>query len=28
MRISVSSDLDAPVARALVAALRERGHDV
>jgi ribose 5-phosphate isomerase B len=28
MRISVSSDMDEPVARSLVAALRERGHDV
>jgi ribose 5-phosphate isomerase B len=28
MRISVSSDMDEPVARALVAELRERGHDV
>ncbi|WP_330468781.1 RpiB/LacA/LacB family sugar-phosphate isomerase [Streptomyces longwoodensis] len=28
MRISVSSDMDEPVARALVAQLRERGHDV
>ncbi|MFJ2605434.1 RpiB/LacA/LacB family sugar-phosphate isomerase [Streptomyces sp. NPDC091279] len=28
MRISVSSDMDKPVARALVAALRERGHEV
>jgi ribose 5-phosphate isomerase B len=28
MRISVSSDMDEPVARALVAALRERGHEV
>ncbi|MHB9864320.1 RpiB/LacA/LacB family sugar-phosphate isomerase [Streptomyces sp. YIM S03343] len=28
MRISVSSDMDEPVARALVARLRERGHEV
>ncbi|MET9393515.1 RpiB/LacA/LacB family sugar-phosphate isomerase [Streptomyces sp. NPDC006624] len=28
MRISVSSDMDEPVARALVAALRDRGHEV
>ena len=28
MRISVSSDLDQPVARALVAGLRSRGHEV
>ncbi|MEV0742666.1 RpiB/LacA/LacB family sugar-phosphate isomerase [Streptomyces sp. NPDC050549] len=28
MRISVSSDMDEPVARALVAELRERGHEV
>ncbi|CAM5268989.1 RpiB/LacA/LacB family sugar-phosphate isomerase [Streptomyces aurantiogriseus] len=28
MRISVSSDMDEPVARALVAELRDRGHDV
>ncbi|MET9732063.1 RpiB/LacA/LacB family sugar-phosphate isomerase [Streptomyces sp. NPDC006458] len=28
MRISVSSDMDEPVARRLVAELRERGHDV
>lgn len=28
MRISVSSDMDEPVARLLVAELRERGHDV
>jgi ribose 5-phosphate isomerase B len=28
MRISVSSDMDEPVARSLVAELRERGHDV
>ncbi|MFF7451468.1 MULTISPECIES: RpiB/LacA/LacB family sugar-phosphate isomerase [unclassified Streptomyces] len=28
MRISVSSDMDEPVARALVAALRSRGHEV
>ncbi|MFF3504459.1 RpiB/LacA/LacB family sugar-phosphate isomerase [Streptomyces sp. NPDC003247] len=28
MRISVSSDMDEPVARALVAALVARGHDV
>ncbi|MEU3363834.1 RpiB/LacA/LacB family sugar-phosphate isomerase [Streptomyces pseudogriseolus] len=28
MRISVSSDMDEPVARALVDALRERGHEV
>ncbi|WP_306188995.1 RpiB/LacA/LacB family sugar-phosphate isomerase [Streptomyces sp. MK5] len=28
MRISVSSDMDEPVARALVAKLRERGHEV
>ncbi|MEV7285093.1 RpiB/LacA/LacB family sugar-phosphate isomerase [Streptomyces sp. NPDC093252] len=28
MRISVSSDMDEPVARRLVAALRERGHEV
>ncbi|NUT29912.1 MAG: RpiB/LacA/LacB family sugar-phosphate isomerase [Streptomyces sp.] len=28
MRISVSSDMDKPVARLLVAELRERGHDV
>jgi ribose 5-phosphate isomerase B len=28
MRISVSSDMDEPVARSLVAALRERGHEV
>ncbi|MEV8553170.1 RpiB/LacA/LacB family sugar-phosphate isomerase [Streptomyces glaucescens] len=28
MRISVSSDMDEPVARLLVAALRERGHEV
>ncbi|MEU6537382.1 RpiB/LacA/LacB family sugar-phosphate isomerase [Streptomyces sp. NPDC047000] len=28
MRISVSSDTDEPVARAVVAELRERGHDV
>ena len=28
MRISVSSDMDEPVARALVANLRERGHEV
>ncbi|MER5992249.1 RpiB/LacA/LacB family sugar-phosphate isomerase [Streptomyces viridosporus] len=28
MRISVSSDMDEPVARALLAELRERGHDV
>ncbi|MFI0088137.1 RpiB/LacA/LacB family sugar-phosphate isomerase [Streptomyces bobili] len=28
MRISVSSDMDEPVARALVAELRGRGHDV
>lgn len=28
MRISVSSDMDEPVARALVAQLRGRGHDV
>ncbi|MEW2294580.1 RpiB/LacA/LacB family sugar-phosphate isomerase [Streptomyces sp. NPDC006743] len=28
MRISVSSDMPEPVAHALVAALRERGHDV
>jgi ribose 5-phosphate isomerase B len=28
MRISVSSDMDEPVARSLVARLRERGHDV
>jgi RpiB/LacA/LacB family sugar-phosphate isomerase len=28
MRISVSSDMDEPVARALVALLRERGHEV
>ncbi|MFD4575480.1 RpiB/LacA/LacB family sugar-phosphate isomerase [Streptomyces sp. NPDC058417] len=28
MRISVSSDMDEPVARALVTELRERGHDV
>ncbi|MFF8971913.1 RpiB/LacA/LacB family sugar-phosphate isomerase [Streptomyces sp. NPDC014995] len=28
MRISVSSDMDEPVARALVAQLRSRGHDV
>ncbi|WP_329332327.1 RpiB/LacA/LacB family sugar-phosphate isomerase [Streptomyces sp. NBC_00663] len=28
MRISVSSDMDEPVARALVADLRERGHEV
>ncbi|MFJ3980421.1 RpiB/LacA/LacB family sugar-phosphate isomerase [Streptomyces fungicidicus] len=28
MRISVSSDIDEPVARALLAELRERGHEV
>ncbi|MFJ6084552.1 RpiB/LacA/LacB family sugar-phosphate isomerase [Streptomyces sp. NPDC092369] len=28
MRISVSSDMDEPVARALVAELRRRGHEV
>ena len=28
MRISVSSDMDEPVARRLVSELRERGHDV
>ncbi|MEU0602881.1 RpiB/LacA/LacB family sugar-phosphate isomerase [Streptomyces sp. NPDC006393] len=28
MKISVSSDMDEPVARALVAKLRERGHEV
>ncbi|MFE0250763.1 RpiB/LacA/LacB family sugar-phosphate isomerase [Streptomyces sp. NPDC059010] len=28
MRISVSSDMDKPVARLLVAELRDRGHDV
>ncbi|MFF7385105.1 RpiB/LacA/LacB family sugar-phosphate isomerase [Streptomyces griseoluteus] len=28
MRISVSSDMDEPVARLLVAELRERGHEV
>ncbi|MET8783666.1 RpiB/LacA/LacB family sugar-phosphate isomerase [Streptomyces sp. NPDC004096] len=28
MRISVSSDMDEPVARGLVAELRERGHEV
>ncbi|GHH93284.1 RpiB/LacA/LacB family sugar-phosphate isomerase [Streptomyces capillispiralis] len=28
MRISVSSDMDEPVARALLAELRERGHQV
>ncbi|MEU6546045.1 RpiB/LacA/LacB family sugar-phosphate isomerase [Streptomyces sp. NPDC046859] len=28
MRIAVSSDMDEPVARLLVAELRERGHDV
>ncbi|MDF3301801.1 RpiB/LacA/LacB family sugar-phosphate isomerase [Streptomyces tropicalis] len=28
MRISVSSDMDEPVARSLVARLRERGHEV
>jgi ribose 5-phosphate isomerase B len=28
MRIAVSSDMDEPVARALVAELRERGHEV
>ncbi|EFL42636.1 RpiB/LacA/LacB family sugar-phosphate isomerase [Streptomyces griseoflavus] len=28
MRISVSSDMDEPVARALVAELHERGHEV
>ena len=28
MRISVSSDMDEPVARSLVAQLTERGHDV
>ncbi|MEU4191891.1 RpiB/LacA/LacB family sugar-phosphate isomerase [Kribbella sp. NPDC026611] len=28
MRISVSSDMDAPVAQALVTELRTRGHDV
>jgi RpiB/LacA/LacB family sugar-phosphate isomerase len=28
MRISVSSDMDEPVARSLVAELRSRGHDV
>jgi ribose 5-phosphate isomerase B len=28
MRISVSSDMDEPVARVLVARLRERGHEV
>ncbi|MFD6325454.1 RpiB/LacA/LacB family sugar-phosphate isomerase [Streptomyces sp. NPDC058442] len=28
MRISVSSDMDEPVARALLAELRERGHEV
>ncbi|PZG82848.1 galactose isomerase [Streptomyces sp. NTH33] len=28
MRISVSSDMDEPVARSLVALLRERGHEV
>ncbi|AWW41114.1 galactose isomerase [Streptomyces sp. AS58] len=28
MRISVSSDMDEPVARRLVAELRDRGHDV
>ncbi|MFE2507383.1 RpiB/LacA/LacB family sugar-phosphate isomerase [Streptomyces naganishii] len=28
MRISVSSDMDEPVARALVGELRERGHEV
>jgi ribose 5-phosphate isomerase B len=28
MRISVSSDMDEPVARSLVAQLRTRGHDV
>ncbi|MEJ1110825.1 MULTISPECIES: RpiB/LacA/LacB family sugar-phosphate isomerase [unclassified Kribbella] len=28
MRISVSSDMDQPVARALVALLRSRGHEV
>ncbi|MFE2288630.1 RpiB/LacA/LacB family sugar-phosphate isomerase [Streptomyces sp. NPDC059443] len=28
MRISVSSDMDEPVARALLGQLRERGHDV
>ncbi|MFS8197358.1 RpiB/LacA/LacB family sugar-phosphate isomerase [Streptomyces sp. CWNU-52B] len=28
MRISVSSDMDEPVARALLAQLRERGHEV
>ncbi|MFH8901431.1 RpiB/LacA/LacB family sugar-phosphate isomerase [Streptomyces coeruleorubidus] len=28
MRISVSSDMDEPVARSLVAALSERGHEV
>ncbi|MFF8595380.1 RpiB/LacA/LacB family sugar-phosphate isomerase [Streptomyces sp. NPDC015220] len=28
MRISVSSDMDEPVARALLARLRERGHEV
>ncbi|SNX56481.1 ribose 5-phosphate isomerase B [Streptomyces sp. TLI_55] len=28
MRISVSSDMDEPVARALVAELRSRGHEV
>lgn len=28
MRISVSSDMDQPVARALVAQLRSRGHEV
>ncbi|MFJ3670728.1 RpiB/LacA/LacB family sugar-phosphate isomerase [Streptomyces sp. NPDC090106] len=28
MRISVSSDMDEPVARALVAELRDRGHEV
>ncbi|MET9503746.1 RpiB/LacA/LacB family sugar-phosphate isomerase [Streptomyces sp. NPDC006622] len=28
MRISVSSDMDEPVARALIAELRGRGHDV
>ncbi|GAB1333895.1 RpiB/LacA/LacB family sugar-phosphate isomerase [Streptomyces sp. E-15] len=28
MRISVSSDMDEPVARLLVAELRQRGHDV
>ncbi|WP_330352767.1 RpiB/LacA/LacB family sugar-phosphate isomerase [Streptomyces chartreusis] len=28
MRISVSSDMDKPVARSLVAELRERGHEV